>query len=94
MIFIFAFLLFGVIMGIFTGLYYAQFGIERFSNELGTCEAYGTDPRYPGAPPKSERSYRRNVTRTQCFRDCWIDKEDPNRAVLPGGVRIFHPNKN
>ncbi len=48
MIFIFAFAFFGLIMGIMTGLYYAKFGIERFqSQQLGTCEAYGVDPRYP-----------------------------------------------
>lgn len=56
--------------------------------ELGICESYGTDPRFP-PPPKSERSYQHYVTRNQCFKDAML--VDKNRALLPGGVRIFHP---
>jgi hypothetical protein len=62
-------------------------------NELGTCESYGTDPRYP-PPPVSKHTFEDNIKRSKCLKYCWIDKNNHNRGVLCGGVRIFHPLQN
>jgi hypothetical protein len=63
----------------------------KYYKELGVCESYGKSRPWDPAPPKSERSYEHNVTRSQCFKGLRIDPANPNRAVLCGGDRVFHP---
>lgn len=74
---------------VLTALVVVQSQWYKYYTELGISEAYGSDPRFPDLPPKSERSYEHNVTRSHCFKDAWV--VSPNRALLPGGVCVFYP---
>ena len=61
------------------------------TRESGRCGAYGLERPWHAPPPEEEWSWTHHTTRSKCFAGCFQDSDNPDRATLSGGVRVFRP---